>query len=386
MEAGPSSSIPDAWDLRHQLLYRKTTVRGFPALLMSDDDILKLASPFQFTLVGKFLVRRPNLDAIRNFLGKLKLSGIFSIGLLDARHVSIQLSNDLDYSRIFARRSYYILNCQMRLLKWTPFFDVIEESPIISFPNLRLHFFNAHVLHALGSIFGRPLKTDQATASRSRPSVARILVEVDITKKHPKEVWLGSENSGYLQKVEFENVPDFCMHCKIHGHSINDCFVAHPQLRKNNMTSKAVVGPINGEPVVLGGQKPLNVKESEAFGDDIEKETLHLVNQGNEEHIRDQVIQENCESGSEHNIENIQVNEEDIVKEMEEGEVGPLDSSISKGCLKDSIIHSTSSPNKRAKNIEEGFIVFSKKKGKNKNLTPGITSRVTRAANQFVND
>ncbi|KAI0494209.1 hypothetical protein KFK09_024340 [Dendrobium nobile] len=83
-----------------------STFNGVPAVLISDDDVLKLASPFRFTLVGKFGVRRQNLDAIRSFFG---------------------------------------------------------------------------------SIFGRPLQTDQATASRTRPSVARVLVEVDITKKHAKE-------------------------------------------------------------------------------------------------------------------------------------------------------------------------------------------------------
>ncbi|PKU68121.1 hypothetical protein MA16_Dca022177 [Dendrobium catenatum] len=82
----------------------------------------------------------------------------------------------------------------MRILKWTPFFDIKEESPIvpiwISFSNLHIHFFNQKVLHALGLIFERPLQTDQATASRTRPFVARILVEVDISKKHPKEIWV----------------------------------------------------------------------------------------------------------------------------------------------------------------------------------------------------
>ncbi|XP_020675110.2 uncharacterized protein LOC110094257 [Dendrobium catenatum] len=130
-----------------------STFNGVPAVLISDDDVLKLASPFRFTLVGKFGVRCPNLDAIRSFFGNLKLSGFYSVGLLDSKHVAIQLSNDLDYSRIFARRSYFIFNCHMRILKWTPFFDVKEESPIVpiwvSFLNLRLHFFNPKVLHAL---------------------------------------------------------------------------------------------------------------------------------------------------------------------------------------------------------------------------------------------
>ncbi|PKU81711.1 hypothetical protein MA16_Dca023769 [Dendrobium catenatum] len=124
----------------------------------------------------------------------------------------------------------------MRVLKWTPFFDIKEESPIvpiwISFPNLRLHFFNSTVLHALGSIFGRPLQTDQATASRTRPSVARVLVEVDISLTHPKEVWVGSKAYGYLQKAEFEKIPEFCSHCKMHGHAKMDCFKLHPDLKR----------------------------------------------------------------------------------------------------------------------------------------------------------
>ncbi|XP_020697339.1 uncharacterized protein LOC110110284 [Dendrobium catenatum] len=215
---------------------KQDVFNGVPAILLSDEEVLKLASPFQYTLVGKFGLRRPNMDAIRNFFSSLKLSGFYSIGLLDARHVAIQLSNDLDYSRVFARRSYLIYNCQMRVLKWTPFFDIKEESPIvpiwISFPNLRLHFFNPKVLHAFGSIFGRPLQTDQATASKTHPSVARVLVEVDISKKHPKEVWVGSKSYGYMQKAEFEKVPEFCNHYKMHGHAVAECFKLNPDLKK----------------------------------------------------------------------------------------------------------------------------------------------------------
>ncbi|PKU86257.1 hypothetical protein MA16_Dca002088 [Dendrobium catenatum] len=244
--------------------FTQSTLNGVPAVLISDEDVLKLASPFQFTLVGKFALRRPNLDSIRSFFANLKLSGFYSVGLLDSRHVVIQLSNDLDYSRVFARRSYFISNCQMRVLKWTPFFDVHEESPIvpiwISFPNLRLHFFNPQVLHALGSVFGRPLQTDQATASRTRPSVARVLVEVDISKKHPKEVWVGSKAFGYLQKVEFEKVSDFCSHCKIHGHANAVCFRLHPELKKNSIPLvEKVDSPVNSSSETVSDKPEPNV-------------------------------------------------------------------------------------------------------------------------------
>ncbi|KAL0928352.1 hypothetical protein M5K25_000229 [Dendrobium thyrsiflorum] len=280
------SGNPSEGDIVSSLTH--STVNGVPAVLLSDDAVLKLASPFQFTLLGKFSMRRPNLDAIRLFFNNLKLSDFFSIGLLDSRHVAIQLSNDLDYSRVFARHAYYINRCQMRLLKWTPFFDIKEESSIvpiwISFPNLRLHFFNPSVLHALGSIFGRLLQTDQATATRTRPSVARVLVEVDITKKHAKEVWLGSKAFGNMQKVEFEKVPDFCSNCKVHGHHLSECFNLHPNLRHKPVSTNIIENPVLCDqlPLVNDGPAGNDVEPSSNTGDEtkgVASEPI-LVNDG----------------------------------------------------------------------------------------------------------
>lgn len=75
-------------------------------MLISREEIEELAAPFEFSLVGKFSLKRPNLTSIRQFFYNLKLSADFSISLLDPRHILIKLTNDLDYSRVFARRSY----------------------------------------------------------------------------------------------------------------------------------------------------------------------------------------------------------------------------------------------------------------------------------------
>ncbi|KAL0913537.1 hypothetical protein M5K25_017002 [Dendrobium thyrsiflorum] len=191
-----------------------SSMNGVPAIIFSDEEVLKLASPFQFTLVGKFTLRRPNLDAIRAFFNNLKLSGVFSVGLLDSRHVAIQLSNDLDYN--------------------------------------------------------------QATAARTRPSVARILVEVDITKKHTKEIWIGSKACGYMQKVEFEKVPDFCNHCKMHGHSMAECFSLHPNLRsKASMPNERLETLPEQEPEIIS--KNLMVPPI-VEGKEIEKDPLATTN------------------------------------------------------------------------------------------------------------
>ncbi|XP_020702248.1 uncharacterized protein LOC110113880 [Dendrobium catenatum] len=206
---------------------RPSTFRGLPSLWVSDEEIRDLAVPFRFSLVGLFPSKRPPLDAIRNFFFNLKLNREVSVTVLDYTHILIKLSNDLDYCRVFGHRSYLVFNCFMKLTKWSPTLDIGVESPIIpiwiSFPHLRPHFFVPRILFGLGELFGKPLKIDEATSVGSRPSNARVLVEIDITKTYTKQVWLGSEALGYVQDVVFDEFPHFCSVCKCLGHVSGKC-------------------------------------------------------------------------------------------------------------------------------------------------------------------
>ncbi|KAH0456244.1 hypothetical protein IEQ34_014151 [Dendrobium chrysotoxum] len=122
------------------------------------------------------------------------------------------------------------------------FFDVNVESPVIpiwvSFPNLRPHFFSPRILHRLGLLFCRPLKMDNAIASRSHPSITHIFVKLDITKCYSDRVWLGPEKFGYVQYVEMEVFLFFCSHYKSLGHSNLDCHVLHPPPTVNSNHAK----------------------------------------------------------------------------------------------------------------------------------------------------
>ncbi|KAL0918983.1 hypothetical protein M5K25_011042 [Dendrobium thyrsiflorum] len=139
----------------------------------------------------------------------LKLSGDFSATLLNLRHILLKLSNDMDYSRIFARGTYYVNICFMKLIKWSPFFDIGEESSVIpiwfSLPDLRLQLFSHRILFGLRSLFGRPFQTDNATTLGSRQSIAHILVKLDITKKYPSQRALGMFKGGYEWSVNTVN-------------------------------------------------------------------------------------------------------------------------------------------------------------------------------------
>ncbi|XP_020581389.1 uncharacterized protein LOC110025315 [Phalaenopsis equestris] len=78
-----------------------------------------------------------------------------------------------------------------------------------------------------------------ATLHSTRPSVARVLVEKDITTYFHDSVWIGSEVDGYWQPVEMEFVPSYCTHCKMFGHLFTHCFNTHPELRGNKELKKS---------------------------------------------------------------------------------------------------------------------------------------------------
>ena len=107
---------------------------------------------------------------------------------------------------------------------------------LVSFPALPLPFFGRPVLHKLTSVLGRLLKIDAATEDLRRPSVARVLVEMDVTQTPVSRIWIGEEEYGFWQKVEYENWPEFCSFCERFGHEEQQCFKKHPTLKPTKIS------------------------------------------------------------------------------------------------------------------------------------------------------
>ncbi|KAH0467611.1 hypothetical protein IEQ34_002644 [Dendrobium chrysotoxum] len=65
-----------------------------------------------------FHYRHPCLESIRKLFFNLKLNGEFLVTLLNLSHVIIKLVSDLDYSRVFCHRFYFVNNYYMKLTRW----------------------------------------------------------------------------------------------------------------------------------------------------------------------------------------------------------------------------------------------------------------------------
>ncbi|KAL0907377.1 hypothetical protein M5K25_021783 [Dendrobium thyrsiflorum] len=280
-----------------------SSCHGLPALWISDEEMRALAVPFEFTLVGKFSSQRPSLEAIQKFFFLLKLTGNFSMTLLNSKNILVKFVNDLDYCRVFSHRLYFVGNCYMKLVKWSPLLDIDIDSPTIpiwvSFPNLRPHLFTPRILFGLGSLFGRPLRTDNATSNGLRPSVARVLVELDVTKKYSDFVWIGSETLDFRQRVELEEFLSYCDHCKVLGHSNVECCVLNPSLANNSLPYEDGVVKDVGDNNSLVDHVVLGMSGNSNEGDVIVKPSV-LVNDVAAANLRGSVV------------ENVQCNESQL--------------------------------------------------------------------------
>nr|XP_027122211.1 uncharacterized protein LOC113739165 [Coffea arabica] len=123
----------------------------------------------------------------------------------------------------------------MTISKWSLDFTANKEASIapvwVSFPGLPLPFFGKNPLMKLASVLGRLMKIDAATGNLRRPSVARVLVEIDVSRVPVKRLWIGDDEYGFWQSMEYEKWPAFCPFCERFGHVQQDCFKKFSDLK-----------------------------------------------------------------------------------------------------------------------------------------------------------
>lgn len=69
--------------------------------------------------------------------------------------------------------------------------------------------------------------------SVNRLSVARALVEYDVSQPLLRHIWIDEVDSRFWQDIIFERVPFYCASCKHLGHYADDYYVTNPRLWKS---------------------------------------------------------------------------------------------------------------------------------------------------------
>ncbi|OIT02730.1 hypothetical protein A4A49_10946 [Nicotiana attenuata] len=223
-------------------------INGKPIAIFTKEENDILAQTCKWTIIGKFLRIRPSIDIIRsefskNFPGK----GTIKIGAYDMKHVFINFDNVEDHADVSSRNFTMIgSDTVMTLEKWTTKFKQEGESthaPVwITLPDLPWHYYEWDAICRIVEPIGIPLAMDKATISKTRPTTAKVRIEIDLTKSILKEVNVEIRNvegnlEMFTQKVEYESIPSYCCHCKMQGHYDSSCRILHPQLRNDEKST-----------------------------------------------------------------------------------------------------------------------------------------------------
>lgn len=124
----------------------------------------------------------------------------------------------------------------MRVFKWSTNFHVDREASIVpiwvELEKFPIFLFNKEALFAIASTIGEPLRLDTATATISKPSVARFQVELDLLNERPDMIWIDLEDGeGFGQKIKYSHIPSYCCYCWHLGHDQSNCRVKNPNLK-----------------------------------------------------------------------------------------------------------------------------------------------------------
>ncbi|KAK4338777.1 hypothetical protein RND71_040239 [Anisodus tanguticus] len=206
-------------------------------------------------VIGKFSHGWPEIGLLRTLIPKqCGLKAEVNIGLLCDRHVLIRCTIAEDYDTLMSRQTFEIKEKNkpylMRTFKWDVTFNPEEETRFaygwISFHGLPPHFHGESSLFSMAASVGKPISIDSATRNKTRPSSARVKVEVDLLQSHPKSVLIqvgeGAEITSTQQRIRYDFLPKYCTNCKLQGHDAIGCWKLNPELRPNK-----------GNPAVAGG-------------------------------------------------------------------------------------------------------------------------------------
>jgi len=85
----------------------------------------------------------------------------------------------------------------------------------------------------IASAVGTPIDIDGPTRNRTFGHYARILVDIDLSKRAYDEILVEREGFAFKVEVQYERKPLFCHHCFTIGHNVSTCKWLHPQPLKD---------------------------------------------------------------------------------------------------------------------------------------------------------
>lgn len=200
-------------------------VEGQIEIEIEDEDIESEIRYWENALILYVLGGDLSMNTIKNFMERnwnfVQLPDLY---YHDDGYFLLRFKSHDDMEVVVMKGPYTIRSMPVVLKEWRPDFslkqDMLRTIPIwIKLPKLPLYLWGERSLNKIGSAIGTPMVTDECTTHKLRVSYARMLVEVDITRKLVEEIAIKDKDGRkMMQPIEYEWRPKFCDKCQKIGH------------------------------------------------------------------------------------------------------------------------------------------------------------------------
>ncbi|XP_070032995.1 uncharacterized protein [Nicotiana tomentosiformis] len=145
------------------------------------------------------------------------------------KHVFIDFDN-LDDHNAVATRSFvnlggdFVMSLEKWITKFKPEPNTTRVPVWITLPDLPWHFYEWDAICRIVDPIGFSLVLDKATTIKTRPTTAKIRIEIDLAKPILNEVIIEIRNlegniEEFIQKVEYESLPNFTSRLRVQNNS-----------------------------------------------------------------------------------------------------------------------------------------------------------------------
>ena len=197
------------------------------------DDVLTSSTPlWEDFVVGKFLDLSPHVAKVHMVLNKIWKYGDDSAKVevfeVNATTMRFRLSNPRSREKILKRGMWNIVGVPMVVTKWTPRTEEEKQKeeaiPMwVHLQRVPLHMFSWEGLSFITSAVGSPVKLHPETLACSNFEVAKVFVNVDVSKPLSKEINFSKNGKEFKVDFHFPWLPTRCKLCNKWGHSEKVC-------------------------------------------------------------------------------------------------------------------------------------------------------------------
>lgn len=161
-----------------------------------------------------------------------------------------------DVKRVRSIASWNLNPGVMKFFTWTKDFDPNLQNSTSAQVWVRIYglpqeYWRPRILFAIARCAGTPICTDSASAKpmieRTFGHYARVLVDMDVTQTLRYKVLVERVGYAFFVELDYENIPDFCSHCKKIGHHIGICKLKKSSEFKGNEEPKTGNLNVNGK-------------------------------------------------------------------------------------------------------------------------------------------